>query len=69
MRQVANHIVAPRDPDAGGVERVVGTFEEAIEHPQLVEDFHRRGVDGVAAKIAEEVGVFFKHFDRQAGTR
>jgi hypothetical protein len=38
--------------------------QEALEHPELVEDLHRRGVDRVAAEIAEEVGVLFEHPDR-----
>ena len=46
---------------------VVRALEEALEQPELVEDFHRRGVDRVAAEIAEEVGVLFEHADRHAG--
>ena len=44
-----------------------GPLEEALEHPELVEDLHRRGVDRVAAEIAEEVGMLFEHLHRDAG--
>src|SRR5690349_18261506 len=69
MRQVADGVILTRDPDLRLVEAVVGTLEEAIEQPQLVEDLHRRGVDGVAAEIAEEVGMLFQNPDRDAGAR
>ena len=49
------------------VDPVVRPLEEALEHPELVEDLHRRGVDRVAAEIAEEVGVLFEHADVAAG--
>ena len=37
--------------------------------PELVEDLHRRGVDRVAAEIAEEVGMLFEHPHVAAGAR
>ena len=42
-------------------------LQEAFEQPELVEDLHRRGMDGVAAEIAEEVGVLFEDADLAAG--
>ena len=42
-------------------------LEEPLEHAELVEDLHGRGVDGVAAEIAEEVGVLFEHLHAAAG--
>ena len=35
--------------------------------PKLVEDLHRRGMDRVAAEIAEEVGMLFEDADLAAG--
>jgi len=49
--------------EAGGL--VVGAGEQSVEHAELAEDAQRRGVDGVAAEIAEEIGVLFE--DRHAG--
>ena len=45
----------------------VGEGEEFVEEAQLVEDFEGGGVDGVAAKVAEEVFVFFEDGDGDAG--
>ena len=43
--------------------------EESIEQAQLVDDLERRRMDGVAAKIAEEIGVLLEHEHIDAGTR
>ena len=40
--------------------------EEFVEEAQLVEEFERRGVDGVAAEVAEEVLVLFEDGDVDA---
>src|SRR3989441_9119671 len=37
-------------------------LQEFVEHAELVEDLQSRGVDGVAAKIAKEIGVFLEDF-------
>ena len=58
---------APGDPQLGAVDLVVRPLEEALEHPELVEDFHGRGVDRVAAEIAEEVGVLLEDLHAAAG--
>ena len=42
-------------------------LKEALKHPELVEDLHRRGMDRVAAEIAEEVRVLFEDADVAAG--
>lgn len=44
-------------------------FKKPIEQPELIENLHRRGVDGVAAKIAQEIAVLFQHHGRHAGAR
>jgi hypothetical protein len=43
-------------------------LEELVEDAQLIQDFQRGGMDGVAAKIAEEIAVLFEDDDRDAGT-
>src|SRR5207245_11383538 len=37
-------------------------LQEFIEQAELIEDLQRRRMDGVAAKIAKEIGVFLKDF-------
>jgi hypothetical protein len=49
------------------VQPIVRSVEKPFEHPQLIEDFHRRRVDRVAAEIAKEVGVFLEHPNGAAG--
>src|SRR5262249_45090590 len=39
------------------------------EQTELVHQLQRRGMDGVAAEIAEEVGVLLEHDDVDAGAR
>ena len=47
--------------------RLCGRWRKRSEQAELGEDFHGRGVDGVAAEIAEEVGVLLDHFDGDPG--
>ena len=42
-------------------------LEEAVEQAELVEELEGGGMDGVAAEVAEEVGVLFEHGDGDAG--
>jgi hypothetical protein len=44
----------------------VRELEKFVEEPELVEDFHGGGVNGVAAEVTEEVGVFFEDGDGNA---
>jgi phage head maturation protease len=41
----------------------VRAFQETLEHPQLIEDFHGRRVNRVAAEIAKKVRMLFQHDD------
>ncbi len=36
-------------------------LEEVVEQAEFVHQFQRRGMDGVAAEVAQEVGVLFQH--------
>ena len=42
-------------------------FQELFEQTKLVHDLERRGMDGVAAKVAQEVRVLFQHHHLDAG--
>ena len=48
---------------------LVRACEERLEDAELVEQFERGRMDGVAAEVAEEVGVLLEHGDVHAGTR
>ncbi len=61
MRQVPDRPFAPGHPQLSCRDLVVRSGEEALEHPELVENLHRRGVHRVSAKIAKEIGVLFQH--------
>src|SRR5687767_15124297 len=67
VRQVADRPAAATEAQLRTLYFVVRPLEEPLEHAQLVENLHRRWVDSVAAKIAEEVGVLFEHLDAAAG--
>jgi hypothetical protein len=67
MRQVADRPIATGKPKLGGLNLVVRALEEALEHPELVEDLHRRWVHCVPAEIAEEVGVLLEYANAAAG--
>ena len=43
--------------------------QELVEQAELVDQLERRGMDGVAAEIAEEVGVLLEHDHVDAGAR
>ncbi len=44
-------------------------LEEIVEDAELVHHLKRRGVDGVAAEVAQEIGVLLQHHDIDAGAR
>ena len=45
------------------------TRQKGLEQTQLMHDLQGRGVDRVAAEVAQEVAVFFEHEHRDPGTR
>ena len=47
----------------------VRQLEEFIEQAELVHHLERRGMDGVAAEVAQEVGVLLQHHHVDAGAR
>ena len=42
---------------------LVGTLQKFVQNPQLVHDFEGGGMNGVAAEVAEEIGVLLEHHD------
>ncbi len=48
---------------------LVRQLQEFIEQAKLVHDVQRRGMDGVAAEVAQEVGVLLQHDGPDAGAR
>ncbi len=46
---------------------LVGLLEELLEEAELVHDFQRRGMNGVPAEIAQEIGVLFEDQDGDPG--
>ena len=67
MRQVPDRPFPACHAQFGAIDLVVRTLEEALEHPELVEDFHRRRMDSVAAEVAEEVRMLLEDAHRAAG--
>jgi hypothetical protein len=48
---------------------LVRKLEELIEQAELAHDFEGRGMDGVAAEVAQEVGMLLEHDDVDTGAR
>ena len=46
---------------------LVRQLQELVEEAELVHHLEGRGVDGVAAEVAQEVGVLLEHDDIDAG--
>ena len=57
------------DLTAQPLDLLVRQLEELLEQPELVHQFERRGMDGVAAKVAQEIRVLLEHDDIDAGAR
>jgi hypothetical protein len=47
---------------------LVRKLKKSVEQPQFIHHLHGRGVNGIAAEITQEVGVFLEHRDRTPGT-
>jgi uncharacterized protein with von Willebrand factor type A (vWA) domain len=48
---------------------LVRKLEELVQQAEFVHDFESRRVDGVAAKVAQEIRVLLEHDDIDAGAR
>src|SRR5438270_12834333 len=45
---------------------LVWALQKFIEDPEFIHQFESRGMDGIAAKVAQKVGVLFKNDDLDA---
>src|SRR5688572_2432763 len=66
--------IGKRDPLVADLRRelahlLVWQLEERLEQAKLVHDLQRRGMDGIAAEIAQEVRMLFEHGHLDAGAR
>ncbi|HYC24473.1 MAG TPA: hypothetical protein VEC58_00420 [Roseiarcus sp.] len=57
------------DPSFEVKDLLVRQFEKSFEQPQFAHEIERRWVDRVAAKVAQEVGVFLQDDDVEACPR
>ena len=48
---------------------LVRQAQELLRHAELMQQLERRGMDGVAAEVAQEVAVLLEHHDLEAGAR
>jgi hypothetical protein len=67
MSEVAHAERLSADGDGQLGELLMREREELVEQTKLVEELERRGMDGVAAEVAEEVFVFFEDSDIDSG--
>lgn len=67
MREVGNGDGEIVDDRADFAEFLVRDAEEIVEEAEFVDELEGGGVDGVAAEVAKEVGVFFEDEDFDAG--
>src|ERR1700719_5076897 len=50
------------------VDFLVRALQELVEQAQFVHDLERRGVDRIAAEIAQEISMFFENENRDPGS-
>ena len=68
-REIDHHQVLGADLSGQRLDLLVRQLEEFVEQAELVHQFERRRVHGVAAEIAKEIGMLFQHHDIDAGAR
>ena len=67
MREIGEGHALVADLTRERAHLLMRALEEIVENAELVHDLQRRGMDGVAAEIAQEVGVLLQHHDIDAG--
>ena len=60
--------VSPMTPESCA-HLLVRQLEELVQQAELVHHFERRGMDGVAAEVAQEIRVLLQHDHVDAGAR
>ncbi len=61
MAEVANGQQRAIEIDLCAAQPVMRPLKKPLQHAQLGEYFHRRGMHRIPPEIAEEVGVLFQH--------
>jgi hypothetical protein len=69
MAEVGEAVDFVSEPPANRRHLLVRQLEELLQQAKLVHQFERGRMDGVAAEVAQEIGVFFQHDDIDAGAR
>ena len=69
MRQIEHPQPLIADLHGKPLDLLMRQLEEFIEQPELVHEFERGRMNGVAAEIAEEIGVLLQHDDIHPGAR
>ena len=69
MAHVGDGDLLVGDPPGQPSHLVVRALQELVEQPEFAKQLQRRGVNRVAAEIAEEVGVLLEHLHLAAGAR
>jgi hypothetical protein len=69
MAEIRQHDGGVADLAAEVIDARMRQLEKVVEQAELVHQFQGRGMDGVAAEIAQEIGVLFQHRDAHAGAR
>ncbi len=69
MGEIRKRVFAVAEERADGRRFLMRQLEKLVEQAELAHDVERRGMDGIAAEVAQEVGVFLEHDDIDAGAR
>ena len=69
VRKIRQFEIGVSDLDSKLVHLVVRTGQEPVQHAEFVHDLKGRRVNGVTAKIAQEVGMLFQDDNIDPGTR
>src|SRR4030088_2999898 len=69
LREIREGVLVTAEVCAQSSGLLVRELEEVVEQAELAHDVQGRGMNGVAAKVAQEIGVLLKHDDVDSGTR
>src|SRR5262249_6822714 len=68
MAEIGKVHFHPADDAGSRTQFLMRALQELVEQPKLIDDLQGRGMNRVAAEVAEEVGVLFQHDDIDTGT-
>ena len=67
MREIGEGHALVADLTRERAHLLMRALQEIVENAELVHDLERRGMNGVAAEIAQKIGVLLQHHDVDAG--